>query len=64
VNFEDIALLLGRESEQVDFLTEIEASSDGVFVLSGVPGVGKTSFLNIQQYLIENGKGYGKNFYL
>ncbi len=64
MNFEDIALLLGRESEQVDFLTEIEASSDGVFVLSGVPGVGKTSFLNIQQYLIENGKGYGKNFYL
>ena len=62
VNFEDVDLLLGRESEQVDFLTEIEASSNGVFVLSGVPGVGKTSFLNIQQYLIENGKGYGNNF--
>lgn len=62
VNSEDVDLLLGRESEQVDFLTEIEASSDGVFVLSGVPGVGKTSFLNIQQYLIENGKGYGDNF--
>jgi predicted CopG family antitoxin len=59
VNNEDVDLLMGRESEQVDFLTEIEASSDGVFVLSGVPGVGKTSFLNIQQYLIENGQSYG-----
>lgn len=59
VNKEDVDLLMGRESEQVDFLTEIEASSDGVFVLSGVPGVGKTSFLNIQQYLIENGQSYG-----
>lgn len=62
VNAGDVDLLLGRESEQVDFLTEIEASNDGVFVLSGVPGVGKTSFLNIQQYLIENGKGFGGNF--
>ncbi len=59
VNNEDVDLLMGRESEQVDFLTEIEASSDGVFVLSGVPGVGKTSFLKIQQYLIENGQSYG-----
>lgn len=62
VNVDDVDLLMGRETEQVDFLTEIEASNDGVFVLSGVPGVGKTSFLNIQQYLIENGHGYGGNF--
>ena len=62
VTTDDVDLLLGRESEQVDFLTEIEASNEGVFVLSGVPGVGKTSFLNIQQYLIENGQGFGGNF--
>lgn len=62
INLSDVDLLMGRESEQVDFLTEIETSSEGVFVLSGVPGVGKTSFLNIQQYLIENGEGYGDVF--
>lgn len=59
VNQNDIDLLMGRESEQVEFLTTIESANEGVFVISGVPGVGKTSFLNIQQYLIENGKGYG-----
>lgn len=58
----DVNLLMGRESEQVEFLTSIESSTDGVFVISGVPGVGKTSFLNIQQYLIENGQGYGDKF--
>lgn len=59
VNQNDIDLLMGRESEQVEFLTTIESSNEGVFVISGVPGVGKTSFLNIQQYLIESGQGYG-----
>ncbi|WP_291065100.1 AAA family ATPase [Empedobacter sp. UBA4754] len=55
----DVDLLLGRESEQIEFLTSIESSNEGVFVISGVPGVGKTSFLNIQQYLIESGRGFG-----
>lgn len=50
----DVELLLGRETEQVDFLTAIESESQGIFVLSGVPGVGKTSFFNIQQYLLES----------
>lgn len=59
VNQNDVDLLMGRESEQVEFLTTIESSNEGVFVISGVPGVGKTSFLNIQQYLIESGQGYG-----
>ena len=59
VNQNDVDLLMGRESEQVEFLTTIESANEGVFVLSGVPGVGKTSFLNIQQYFIENGQGYG-----
>lgn len=52
----DVALLMGRKEEQVDFLTAIEASEQGVYVLSGVPGVGKTSFLNVQQYLLESGE--------
>jgi len=46
----DVDLLMGREEEQIDFLTAIESDSQGIFVLSGVPGVGKTSFLNVQQY--------------
>jgi hypothetical protein len=50
----DVDLLLGRKNEQVDFLTAIEADKQGVFVLSGVPGVGKTSFFNVQQYLLES----------
>jgi hypothetical protein len=50
----DVDLLMGRENEQIDFLTAIETSKQGVFVLSGVPGVGKTSFFNIQQYLLES----------
>ena len=50
----DVELLLGRDSEQIDFLTAIESAEQGIFVLSGVPGVGKTSFLNIQQYLLES----------
>jgi MoxR-like ATPase len=45
---------MGRESEQIDFLTAIGADNQGIFFLSGVPGVGKTSFLNIQQHLLES----------
>jgi len=50
---EDVDLLVGREKEAVDFLTYIESNTDGIFIISGSPGVGKTSFLNIQQYLME-----------
>ena len=52
----DVDLLMGREEEQIDFLTAIESDSQGIFILSGVPGVGKTSFLNVQQYLLESGE--------
>jgi hypothetical protein len=52
----DVDLLMGREEDQIDFLTAIESDSQGVFILSGVPGVGKTSFLNVQQYLLESGE--------
>jgi hypothetical protein len=52
----DVELLMGRDEEQIDFLTVIESSNQGVFVISGVPGVGKTSFFNVQQYLLESGE--------
>ncbi|PWL32649.1 MAG: hypothetical protein DCO96_03635 [Fluviicola sp. XM-24bin1] len=56
VREEDVELLLGRLDEQVDFQTAIESETNGTLILSGVPGVGKTSFLNVQQYLLETGK--------
>ena len=56
VSKQDVELLIGRESEQIDFLTAIESDKQGVFILSGVPGVGKTSFFNIQQFLLESGE--------
>jgi hypothetical protein len=54
----DVDLLMGRESEQINFFTAMESQNEGVYILSGVPGVGKTSFFNIQQYLLESGKAY------
>jgi Cdc6-like AAA superfamily ATPase len=57
---EDVDLLIGRSEESVEFVTALDSSEQGVIVLSGVPGVGKTSFFNIQQYLLERKKvGYG-----
>lgn len=53
---EDVDLLVGRKDEAVDFFTALEADSQGVYVLSGTPGVGKTSFFNVQQYLSETGE--------
>lgn len=50
----DVDLLMGREQEQIEFLTAMESDEQGVFIISGVPGVGKTSFFNIQQYLLES----------
>lgn len=51
---EDIDLLVGRSGEATEFFTSLEVSSQGILVLSGSPGVGKTSFLNIQQFRLEN----------
>ncbi|SFF73732.1 P-loop NTPase fold protein [Sunxiuqinia elliptica] len=56
ISKQDVELLMGRENEQIDFLTAIESEEQGIFVLSGVPGVGKTSFLNVQQFLLESGE--------
>lgn len=51
---EDIDLLVGRESEATDLCTQLGTASSGVLILSGTPGVGKTSFFNVQQYRLEN----------
>src|SRR6185369_9087553 len=50
---DDIELLVGRDQEAIEFFTALDASPEGVYILSGSPGVGKTSFLNIQQYLLQ-----------
>lgn len=51
---EDVELLVGRSSEANEFCTILESARQGLLILSGVPGVGKTSFFNVQQYLLEN----------
>ena len=51
---EDLDLLVGRESEATELCTQLGTASSGVLILSGTPGVGKTSFFNIQQYRLEN----------
>jgi len=56
VSKEDVELLVGREKEAVTFQTLLESAQHGVCTISGLPGVGKTSFFNIQQYLLENGE--------
>lgn len=57
VKAEDVELLVGRSAEALEFQTTLEAATNGVTVISGPPGVGKTSFLNVQQYLLETGGG-------
>lgn len=56
VNKEDVDLLVGRAEESVNLCTILESAKQGITVISGRPGVGKTSFLNIQQFLLENGE--------
>jgi len=61
VRAEDVELLVGRDAESVSFCTQIESSEKGILILSGPPGVGKTSFFNIQQFLLETGQsGFGR----
>lgn len=51
---EDVELLVGRENEAVELCTTLDSAESGILILSGSPGVGKTSFLNVQLYLLEN----------
>lgn len=53
VSAKDSELLVGRETEAIEFATGIESGHKGIYVLSGSPGVGKTSFFNVQQHRFE-----------
>ena len=50
----DVDLLIGRQQQGVAFCSTLDSSNRGMLVISGVPGVGKTSFFNIYQYLLES----------
>lgn len=52
---DDVDLLVGREKESNELITNFDSANEGIQVLSGSPGVGKTSFFNIQQFRLENG---------
>ena len=52
----DVDLLIGRGEELVRFQTIIELARNGTVRSSGLPGVGKTSFFNVQQFLMESGQ--------
>jgi len=55
---EDEYLLIGRKEEEIEFATTVESEDEGIYILSGVPGVGKTSFVNVAQFRIENGSTF------
>lgn len=52
----DYELFIGREDTGIEFRTQIESDTGCVTVISGDVGVGKTSFFNIQQFLLFSGK--------
>lgn len=58
VSENDVELLVGRNDEAVRFCTTLESARQGITIISGHPGVGKTSFLNVQQYLLETNKSF------
>lgn len=51
---EDYELFIGREDLGAEFRTQIECDEGCTTILSGDVGVGKTSFFNVQQYLLIN----------
>jgi len=46
-------LFVGRARATASILATLGAASEGVQILSGAPGVGKTSFFNVTQYKVE-----------
>lgn len=52
----DAQMLVARERETTALLTVLDSRRDGVVILSGAPGVGKTSFLNVNQYRLATGQ--------
>ena len=55
---EGAELLVGRSEETIELCTVLEAHSNGVFIISGQPGVGKTSFFNVTQFSLENSQAH------
>lgn len=51
---EDVDFLVGRNEETTELCTALEAGDHGFLFISGVPGVGKTSFFNVTQFLLES----------
>ena len=58
----DAKLLIGRKRESLEIVTHLEATVGGCVIISGQPGVGKTSFINVQQHrLTKPDKLFGPN---
>ncbi|PKK85251.1 MAG: hypothetical protein CVT48_06285 [Thermoplasmata archaeon HGW-Thermoplasmata-1] len=53
---EDARLFVGREKEAREFETIISSMKGGAMIVEGRIGVGKTSFVNIQEYRIWKGR--------
>jgi ATP-dependent Clp protease ATP-binding subunit ClpA len=47
----DVRMFVGRESETALFLAGLARSTRGLLVVGGDTGVGKTSFVNMQQHM-------------
>ena len=53
---EDEELLVNRQEESIEICTTLDSLQEGFVVLSGPPGVGKTSFFNVQQFRLATEK--------
>jgi Cdc6-like AAA superfamily ATPase len=51
-----IDLLVGRTSESDLLYSMLDSGNNGVITIGGEPGVGKTSFFNVNQHLLESGR--------
>ncbi|MCG7988435.1 MAG: hypothetical protein JAY64_09385 [Candidatus Thiodiazotropha weberae] len=56
MNENDFLLFTGRKDQSASFLSQFDQPNGCVLVVSGGPGIGKTSFINTQQYIIEENK--------
>ena len=50
----DVKLLIGRDRPIHKFLNIISSSEQGILMIEGNQGIGKTSFANVAQFLIES----------
>ena len=57
---DDLRLFQNRKREGAKFLTQMDSKDGCIVVVSGDAGIGKTSFVNIQQHILATGKaGFG-----